>query len=551
MFGTGAALVRQSKGLTRVGVDRTDNRTDSGAEDKPSAGPRVWRPPPDRPGSPGQPSRLESKAAAAGRGAPAEQRDDEQPPPAAGKPEAGAEKDTTDDSRSRDDRPLPAAPGKESGQEADEDPGESGDALTTEGRSGERPGGAAEEDTEGESGDARGKDAGPEPEDESKDSSGTDVWEEFASKSATYESQGLQFGFRTWGEEFEARRASREALRQRTETGSVETQAESAVRDETPSEGQKNAADAGTDRTDGDTVGSGDTAEADAESAEKDDLGAGAVDTEITDAEVADQGDAWREHVDSMRAKWSDLESEQTPDRPPEQGDEGRSPQGEGASEGAEDLSGDESGSWRGDGGQYLNLEENHAVGRSFERVRDQETDVTDTLKTGEIEVPNAKLVGLEYRMKGEDRFKEKAAEQLAAEFREDPTRAAESIPDALRYTYQIPADEYTQGYYELTEKLADDGYEMVFSRNSWDTPVYKGVNTRWKTPGGQLFEVQFHTPESFEAKQLTHAAYERRRSPQVGDLEAEMLDDFQREVSAGIPMPKNVSEIASFRREG
>ena len=43
----------------------------------------------------------------------------------------------------------------------------------------------------------------------------------------------------------------------------------------------------------------------------------------------------------------------------------------------------------------------------------------------------------------------------------------------------------------------------------------YKGINTRWVTQEGQRFEVQFHTSESFHAKQnVTHDAYERLRNP-------------------------------------
>ncbi len=54
-------------------------------------------------------------------------------------------------------------------------------------------------------------------------------------------------------------------------------------------------------------------------------------------------------------------------------------------------------------------------------------------------------------------------------------------------------------------------GYEMCQSRNSWDDAEYKGINTRRVTGGGQRFEVQFHTPESFHARQyVTHGAYER-----------------------------------------
>jgi hypothetical protein len=46
----------------------------------------------------------------------------------------------------------------------------------------------------------------------------------------------------------------------------------------------------------------------------------------------------------------------------------------------------------------------------------------------------------------------------------------------------------------------------MYQSTNYWGDPEYKGINTRWITRQGQRFEVQFHTPESFHAKQqVTH----------------------------------------------
>ena len=42
----------------------------------------------------------------------------------------------------------------------------------------------------------------------------------------------------------------------------------------------------------------------------------------------------------------------------------------------------------------------------------------------------------------------------------------------------------------------------------------YKGINSQWIEPDtGQRFEVQFHTGISFEAKQLTHTAYEQLRT--------------------------------------
>ena len=58
-----------------------------------------------------------------------------------------------------------------------------------------------------------------------------------------------------------------------------------------------------------------------------------------------------------------------------------------------------------------------------------------------------------------------------------------------------------------MHERLESTGYRMIFRANRWiGDPEYRGMNTRWVTPEGDRFELQFHTPESFFAKEsLTH----------------------------------------------
>jgi hypothetical protein len=209
-----------------------------------------------------------------------------------------------------------------------------------------------------------------------------------------------------------------------------------------------------------------------------------------------------------------------------------------------------EPGSWRGDRGQYLNMEENLVTEHAFDRVRDGEQRVTDDLHAIAQEVSGGELTGLEFRLKGEERFKEK----LAVETRQKPElsigRIAEAVPDAVRYTYRFDKDAYVRGHERVRQRLEERGYAMVFSRNSWDSPDYKGINTRWRTPEGHLFEAQFHTPESFAAKQETHGAYERIRSPGISDQERQALMVYQQEVSALIPVPDEVNAIPDYREK-
>jgi hypothetical protein len=216
------------------------------------------------------------------------------------------------------------------------------------------------------------------------------------------------------------------------------------------------------------------------------------------------------------------------------------------------DRSKDDEGAWRGDGpGQYLNAEENLVTEHALDRVHDAEREVTGTLKAIEAEVPGARLVGLEHRLKGMERFKEKVAEGLALKHERAVGKVVDAIPDALRYTCQLPADGYLDGYRTTSHQLEQHGYRQLFSRNSWESLDYKGVNTRWRAPTGGIFEVQFHTTESFEAKELTHYAYKRLRNTSTDRREMGELRQFQREVSARIQVPDRVNEIRDFRQKG
>ena len=132
------------------------------------------------------------------------------------------------------------------------------------------------------------------------------------------------------------------------------------------------------------------------------------------------------------------------------------------------------------------------------------------------------------------------------------PSKCYGVIPDAIRFTYCFQAENYTRGYYDIRERLESRGHEMYYSKNYWTNPEYKGVNTRWVTPGGQRFEVQFHTPDSFHAKeQVTHLAYERIRDSTTSRAELRELNAFQREVSSWIQVPDGATDIPDIKKEG
>ena len=62
---------------------------------------------------------------------------------------------------------------------------------------------------------------------------------------------------------------------------------------------------------------------------------------------------------------------------------------------------------------------------------------------------------------------------------------------------------------------------------------------------------MQFHTRISFEAKQLTHTAYERLRTKQADEFEQIVLEAFQEKVTAEVPVPPGAADIPDYPERG
>jgi hypothetical protein len=216
------------------------------------------------------------------------------------------------------------------------------------------------------------------------------------------------------------------------------------------------------------------------------------------------------------------------------------------------DRSQDPEGSWRGADNRYLSPEQHVQAEDVIAGVREAEERLTEDLTATERDnICGGSLVGLEFRLKEEDRLKWK----LAGALRIAPMKTSEAVikevPDAIRYTFCFESEVYTDGYWDIKQRLEARGHQMIYSRNHWrDDPYYKGINTRWITEDGVHFEVQFHSEESFHAKQeLTHGSYERIRSRLIDRSERLELEAYQREICGWIAEPSEVASIPDHGR--
>lgn len=138
----------------------------------------------------------------------------------------------------------------------------------------------------------------------------------------------------------------------------------------------------------------------------------------------------------------------------------------------------------------------------------------------------------LDFRLKTVDSTFRKVTGELQARPLSTLREIEGSMRDNLRYTFTTEPGNYTAGVRAATEDLIARGYNPARATDYWASGKgYAGLNTNWTTPEGQIFELQFHTPEGLRLKEVfSHPLYEKQRllvekSPEWNALQ-EQIDD-------------------------
>ncbi|MCF3100087.1 hypothetical protein IPZ58_00585 [Streptomyces roseoverticillatus] len=178
-------------------------------------------------------------------------------------------------------------------------------------------------------------------------------------------------------------------------------------------------------------------------------------------------------------------------------------------------------GGWKGEGYE-LSPEQNRVVTQRWEQAaaaRDRMDAMMKDVQQETAQSHGGKLEGLQYSLKDVESFRRKAA--TAVQDKKVPVeKTARKVNDLNRYTLTFEPDSYTEGVERTYERLREQGYEPTAEKNTWQDPVYKGVNTTWRhTQSEEKFELQFHTPDGFKAKMENHELYEISRSNDIDEL--------------------------------
>ena len=173
---------------------------------------------------------------------------------------------------------------------------------------------------------------------------------------------------------------------------------------------------------------------------------------------------------------------------------------------------------------------------------------LTPAMRRVETELEHGTLVPdtEKFALKSPDRFKEKLARMISLEPDVAPEEHVTKVHDGIRYTFVFEEQFYAIGVRDAESRRTGNGYALVERKLSWAGGEYKGINSQWRdASSGQLFEVQFHTQASWEAKQQTHDSYEKIQNLATAQEERARLRDYQREVAASVATPPGALDFA------
>ncbi|MGI5188950.1 hypothetical protein ACQEVI_12495 [Promicromonospora sp. CA-289599] len=271
----------------------------------------------------------------------------------------------------------------------------------------------------------------------------------------------------------------------------------------------------------------------------------------MPDGDVPD-GDAPGGDRPDEGADWDDGDRDADDPDPAGQGGEPATESPDHGESGSGSDGGDRSGlgddpiAWENpDEGVSLTESQKTAADEYLATSRQIEPRITQDMQDLAAEHPGARLEGLDYRLKSEDSFYRKLATAIGT----NPLLSADDqlarMKDSVRFTFLVEPGDYVRSTQAIIDDLSERGYEPFGKlKNTWDQPGYQGINSNWVDQSGRIIEVQFHTPDSFDAKMAAHSLYEEQRVPGVAPERRAQLEILQDEIFDAVPRPEDADAI-------
>lgn len=206
---------------------------------------------------------------------------------------------------------------------------------------------------------------------------------------------------------------------------------------------------------------------------------------------------------------------------------------------------------------EYEDLKVKYREINGYNQILESENVITDMIQQVSKKL-NVELAGFNKRIKEKDSYLEKM--KRITKGKKDPKlikKKIDNINDVIRYTFQGSTTELRKVFDDVVEEMEARGYKLKRVINTWVKPMpnssYNGVNCTFSAPDGRhtLFEVQFHTPESFNAKHnLIHDMYKEMRKPETSLERVAELQKMQDEIFDALEMPMDVDKIKMHKEK-
>jgi hypothetical protein len=182
------------------------------------------------------------------------------------------------------------------------------------------------------------------------------------------------------------------------------------------------------------------------------------------------------------------------------------------------------------------------AAMRARVRAEEREPQVTRDMQQA-AQRTGGTLEGLQYRLKEQSSISRKIEVKMP-EYEGDPSATAANLSDTIRFTMTYPTGRYASGVRRTISDLEHQGYELR-TKNYWKPgDAYQGVNVAMRTPDNFPVELQFHTPESLDAKERMHGLYEQFRELGIDPKRKRELWEQMVAVANTIPVPPDIEGL-------
>lgn len=147
------------------------------------------------------------------------------------------------------------------------------------------------------------------------------------------------------------------------------------------------------------------------------------------------------------------------------------------------------------------------------ELIKKYEDKVDDYAKEilGVTEQMGGVMVGLDFRLKSIPSLARKIKSEII-EKQNDKNNpqpnfgvedAVKNMRDIARFTSVFDEKDFSKGVDSVIKSLTSKGYKIIKFKNTFvDGAEYKGLNCNFQDENGNVFELQFHTPESMKIKE-------------------------------------------------